>query len=106
MRELSGTGANMTNELSKTISTCAIWFATAAIFIFGVFRMNGDFLFFLFAIGIIAGAAAGSTAAIWYQAAPDETSLARPPNPQKGVEQSTRATPVPDEHGISRKPGG
>ena len=55
----------MGSESAKTISTCAIWFSTAIIMTFGLFRMNGDFLFFFLGMAIIAGAAAGGTVAVW-----------------------------------------
>jgi hypothetical protein len=55
----------MTNELSKTISTCTIWLATALILTFGVFRMNGEFFFFFVITAMIAGAAVGATHIVW-----------------------------------------
>jgi hypothetical protein len=55
----------MSSELSKTISTCSIWLATAMILTFGLFKMNGDPFFFVFATLVIAGAALGATALVW-----------------------------------------
>ena len=55
----------MTSELSKTISTCAVWIATAVILTFGLFRMRGEWFFFLMATMIISGSSLGATAVIW-----------------------------------------
>jgi hypothetical protein len=56
----------VTSDLSKTISTCTIWLATAMIMTFGLFRMsNGDFIFYMVLSAIIIGGAAGATATIW-----------------------------------------
>jgi hypothetical protein len=55
----------MTCELSKTISTCAIWLATAVILTFGVFRMNGDMVFFWITTAMIAGIAYAATRVVW-----------------------------------------
>ena len=55
----------MTSELSKTICTCTIWLATAVILTFGLFRMNGDIIFFVVATGMVAAAAVGGTFIVW-----------------------------------------
>ena len=57
----------MGSEAAKAVSTSAIWLSTAVIMTFGLFRMNGDFLFFFLGIVIIAGAAAGATVAVWHR---------------------------------------
>lgn len=57
----------MGSETAKAISTSAIWVSTAVIMTFGLFRMNGDFLFFFLGMVIIAGAAAGATVAVWHR---------------------------------------
>jgi len=52
----------MNNELSKTISTCAIWLAMACILTFGIFKMNVDglpgvfFILFCLPCGLVFGA--------------------------------------------------
>ncbi len=53
----------MTSELAKTTSTCAIWLATAVIFTFGLFRMNGSTEFFVvtFIIALAAVKNAGAS---------------------------------------------
>jgi hypothetical protein len=95
----------MTSELAKTISTCAIWLATAVILTFGLFRMNGSTEFFVFTTLIIAGAAGGATAAVWYTREPAAPSSGQAPRSDDGLERSTSSSPVPEEHGITRQPG-
>ncbi len=53
------------NELSQMLITCTIWLSLTMMLTFGLFRMNGDFMFFFVSIAILVGAAAGSTLAIW-----------------------------------------
>jgi hypothetical protein len=57
---------------ARVVATLGVWFATAAIFIFGVFRMNwtGEIagVFWMVVALAICGAAGGSTAAIWSKA--------------------------------------
>src|SRR3954471_408644 len=65
------------SEAAKAISTSAIWLSTAVILTFGLFRMNGDFLFFFLGMAIIAGAAAGATVAVWHRPP------AAPPTPER-----------------------
>ena len=60
----------MGSDTAKAVSTCVIWLATAVIMTFGLFRMNGDFLFFFLGMAIIAGAAAGATVAVWQRSQP------------------------------------
>lgn len=72
----------MGSETAKAISTSAIWLSTAVIMTFGLFRMNGDFLFFFFGMAILAVAAMGATVAVWHQ--PN----AKPPTPEKEPPQS------------------
>ena len=71
----------MTAELSKTISTCTIWLATAVILTFGVFRMNGELLFFFVTTATIAGAAVGATALVWQPTKPLVPDRTPPENP-------------------------
>jgi hypothetical protein len=66
----------MTSEISKTISTCTIWLATAMIMTFGVFQKNGDIMFFIVVTAIIIGGAAGATTVIWK---PNPNSSSPPP---------------------------
>ena len=60
----------MNSELSKTISTCAVWLAVACILTFGVFQSHAasDFavmVIFLFAPAIVVFGAVAATQAIW-----------------------------------------
>ena len=96
----------MSSELAKTISTCAIWAATAVVLTFGLFRMNGSTEFFVFVTLIIAVAAAGATAAVWCGPLLAGMSAGQAPRLDTPVEQSTPPAQVPEEHGITRKPGG
>jgi len=85
----------MTDQLSKTIATCAIWLATAVILTFGLFRMTGDMFFFLVATMVIAGAAFGATAVVWH---------VRQVGPNKEPSPTGPATHSFDEHGITSRP--
>jgi hypothetical protein len=103
------TGANMTNELSKTVSTCAIWLATACIFVFGLFRMTGTTDFFLFATLFIAVAALGATVAVWYPGMKgdlSETSSGQQTSAGNALQPTLPAMGGSKEHGITRHPGG
>jgi hypothetical protein len=99
----------MTSEVAKTISTCAIWLATAVILTFGVFRvtMSGgvESFCFLFVVAplIIAGAAAGATTAVWYPWPAARSGHV--PRPEDGSKPSTPPSPMPEEHGITRELG-
>jgi hypothetical protein len=95
----------MTNEIAKTISTCAIWLATAVILTFGLFRMNGSTEFFVFTTLIICGAAAGATSAVWYTRGPAESSSGQEPRPNRNLERTESSTSTSEEHGITRRPG-
>ena len=55
----------MSSEFAKTIATAIIWGATAAIFIFGLFGMRGDFLFFIMPTAMLCLAAVLGTAFVW-----------------------------------------
>jgi hypothetical protein len=60
----------MSNETSRTISTCAIWAAVACILTFSnLYRLNiqGDFLAITILVGVpsVLGAAAAAAIAIW-----------------------------------------
>jgi len=55
----------MSSEVAKTIATAIIWGATAAIFIFGLFGMRGDFLFFIMPTAMICLTAVLGTAFVW-----------------------------------------
>jgi hypothetical protein len=61
----------MSNETSRTISTCAIWAAVACILTFSnLYRLNiqGDFLAITILVGVpavLGAAAAAGTIAIW-----------------------------------------
>ena len=104
----------MTNELSRTIATCAIWFATACIFTFGLFRMNGSTEFFVIVTLILASAAAVSTIVVWLPASAwvsgNQGAVAEKSSAQQG--NATQVLPPSDlelgashEHGITRRPG-
>jgi len=59
----------MNSELSKTISTCAIWLSVACILTFGFFKMNisGDaaFIILLLVPALTVLGAVGATTVIW-----------------------------------------
>jgi hypothetical protein len=95
----------MMRELARTISTCAIWLATATIFTFGLFRMNGSTEFFVLTTLIIAGAAAGATVAVWYTRAPTELPPGQAPTTDDAQQRSKFPGPLHEEQGITRKPG-
>jgi hypothetical protein len=99
----------MKDELAKTISTCAIWLATAVILTFGLFRMTGNAFFFLCATGVIAGAACIGTAVVWLPMK-DGGSTDAASSPRSGPgernEPTQPPTRLPTEPGITSRPGG
>ena len=74
----------MNNESARAVSTAAVWISTAVIMTFGLFRMNGEFLFFFLGMAILAGAAVGATFAIWQERPPTTSSA-----PSGGTEKAT-----------------
>lgn len=75
----------MDDNQAKTISTMAIWIATACIFIFGVFRFSADgffpVLFWMLTSLALAVAPAVGTQAIWKSQSsekPPETNSNKP----------------------------
>ena len=89
----------MTDQLSRTIATCAIWLATAVILTFGLFRMTGETFFFLIATLVISGAALGATAVVWYAAS-------RGPNEAPPPTETANHLSDEHEHGITTRPRG
>jgi hypothetical protein len=94
----------MISEISRTVSTCAIWLAVAIIFTFGLFRMNGSTEFFVITTFILAAAAAGATIAIWFAPGAQGTS-SRPSARSDDWRHDDAPTVAMEEHGIARKPG-
>ena len=65
----------MSSDVARMLATCAIWFSTATILTFGLFRMTGDLMFFMPVTAMICGAAVGGTALVWL------SGKAKPPVP-------------------------
>ncbi len=72
----------MNDNQAKTLSTVAIWIATAVIFVFGVFRMQWDGvlagMFWMVISLVLAIAPAVATQAIWSRASSKDDSNGSP----------------------------
>jgi hypothetical protein len=92
-------------ELAKAIATCGIWLATAVIFTFGLFRMNGSTEFFVLSTIAIASAAAVATVVVWLPRGLLETAADKPPpRPEELPETDAPTTIMNADYGITRKP--
>lgn len=85
----------MNSELSKTISTCTVWLATACVLTFGVFKLNvnGEVAVFLLLLCMpvaILVAAVVATKVIWASCQENKTSANSAPvsNPPQSAIKS------------------